>query len=123
MIYRTKNSDFELFKKEALKWQEILGLKEWSLHFDWLLMDSAIASVCYHVRDMAATVRLNKKLRLPNGSDVKFIIRRAAFHELMYLVTARLACIAVNRSYDEEEWTSYHHALIRMLENTLFTKY
>lgn len=111
------NKEFELFKKEFIRFQKLLGLTEWQIYFFHNKIESAYATVHIQYEDKVATVTLTTII----DSDDKpnFDAKRTARHECLHLLTAPLCYEAYSRYTEELRIDMEEHILIRRLENIL----
>lgn len=113
---KTTKADFELFKKYVQEYADVLGVKDWSLHFSHEEVGDAYASTTYSIDDRVAKIRLGKywdDLRPKNSYEIK----RLAFHELMHVVMAPLVYEAKERYTTNHVLDGIEHNIIRRLEN------
>lgn len=117
MSVRTTKKQFELFEREARKWLDKLGLKDWCvyvLHRD-LEDESTVAQCRWETEQRIANLVLNTSVSSPKGAHE---IRRAALHECLELLL--IGCTeAMRRSVCEDLVDVETHKVIRALENLL----
>ena len=120
MIYTTK-ADFELFKKESLKWIDRLGLHGWSYvfyHSDLSkvadLEDSNAVNTAYY-KAKTAVLRLNKSFNELDKTKNQ-MIRDCANHEVLHILLSDLSTMAFSRSIDPEIYNAEEHAVINRLQ-------
>lgn len=117
---KTKKEDFELFKREFLRWVDILGLRGWEVMFlHEQLSDGNIAAATYNMMNRCATIKYSKSYSKQYYS--KYEIKKTAFHECCELFFARISSLALYRHTTEDEVTEEIHNIIRTLENTYFS--
>lgn len=117
----TSKSHFKLFKKEVQRWVKRLGLTGWHLEYthDQDLFDSSPALVQISVVDRIATFHLNEEWEIP---VTEALVKKAAFHEVCELLLARFDFLATSRFCMKEEVDEERHAVIRILENMMFSE-
>ena len=107
---------FELFKSECQKWIDKLELNNWEIY--WVLwdFDNAISQITTNLPGYSATISLCKKWDdsiAPLNNDE---IKKAAKHEVIHLLTARLFCSGQSRYISIDELSEAEHELVRKLE-------
>jgi len=113
---KTTKKDFEIFKKEFLKWFNVFGLKDWKIYFFHDQIDeTSYANITYNVAGRVATVRFNLE---HNGRYNN--IKETAFHEVCELLLGKLVAVAEYRYVTENEITEATHDIIRRLEKVIF---
>lgn len=113
---KTTKADFELFKKYVQEYADVLGVKDWSLHFSHDETDGVYARTMYTTNERVATIVLGRywdDLRPKNSYEIK----RLAFHELMHVVMAPLVSEAKERYTTPYMLDGVEHNIIRQLEN------
>jgi len=116
-IYKTTPEHFEIFKKEALRWIDIFGLKNWEVFFDHEKREKARADVGLKFIDKQASICLStiwKDLK----PDV-YYLKRSAFHEDCEILLARMDMMARNGARPDEI-DEARHEVIKVLENILW---
>jgi len=117
----TTKADFELFKKEVQKWIDILGLRDWEVHFTQSGFENDDrAGIHVNLNGRIARIGLNKN-QTSDFNDLD--IRKWAFHEVCELLLGPLSVNARSRYINEDELEQSEHYIIRTLENILFSKY
>lgn len=113
---------FELFKKEALKWLEYFGLKSWSVYFEQKKIEGCRALCTFNCVGGIATISLGTSWNEQNKIFVTDeIIKRTAFHEVCELFLARLNDMVSQRyNLNEGDVEEEIHRIIRVLENTVW---
>ena len=120
MTTRTTKEHFKLFKSEVEKWIQRFGLTDAFLLIRHDDLKNGIGAMKYNYTARTATIFLAKKPLFPIPTEnIIAEIKSVAFHEVCELLLARLACLAGDRSYCEEDYTSETHAVIARLENYL----
>ena len=84
----TANRDFEIFKREFLKYQKLFGLTGWKVYFKYEESDVSFASIQMDFDNSVATVRLNS--HLPDKDHPFKDVRRSAKHEVIHLLLGRI---------------------------------
>ncbi len=119
-LYKTTKKHFEIFKKEMLKWVNILGLTDWEWFFiHKSITEDAQASVRYNREGRLATVALEPYWYIPVKTRE---LQRTAFHETIEVLLADYVLVAASRQYNPSEEETERHRIIRRLENSFFTK-
>jgi hypothetical protein len=117
---KLKDTDFDIFKSECLKWIEFFGLKGWDVYFDEdaKCEDGNMAETCIGPLS-ARNVTFHFK-----GSDNPAFNNpgRSAFHEVCEILLYRLHCLAESRFISVSEVDEAVHDIIRILENTVYEK-
>ena len=113
MIYTTEK-DFELFKKEAKKWIDRLGLLEWEVIYYHAPIDAD--ADCTSFRNAKTIIlRLNKKIN--NRDKTKYCyIKESAQHEVFHVLLENLYHQAVDRTFCDEDYGIEEHAIIHRLQ-------
>lgn len=106
----TKKQQFELFKKECLKWQTTLGLQRYDLLFFHDIsaeFEGAWNRVMY---DSYAKIYLDKE-----QDWKKEEIKESAKHEMMHVLIGRMAIIMRSRYIAEHEPREAEEEVVRVL--------
>jgi len=121
---KTSKKDFEIFKVECRKWINILGLKDWQVHFTHTKMDGIRAQIVFQCIARVATISLNTEWNeWAKISITDQLIKKAAFHEVCELLMGKLNDLATQRfNLDEADVEEEIHRIIRTLENVLWEK-
>jgi len=108
--------DFELFKKEFVKWQRKLNLMEFRVDFYMCDLEEGVAAdiTIYH-RDSVAMVRLNA-FRCSGECGHP---RAHAKHEAIHLLVGKIVWLGLCRFVQEEEIRDEEHRVVRILEKVL----
>ena len=108
---------FEVFKEEAQKWIDIIGLQGWEVDFKHEdTKKSTKAEIWYRVAGRWATLVLNKEWNEHSPPNV-CEVRRSAFHEVCETLTSQLVALAESRFVSQDEISVANHYIIRILEN------
>ncbi len=116
---KTTRADFELFKRECERWIRYFGLNDWYIEYEHTPgKDGARAWFNTEVLDGITKIELTKDW----GSDIVTIeaIKKSAFHEICELLLARFYANAITRYTIQNDINESRHAIIRILENTLY---
>ena len=118
---KTSKKDYELFKKEFKKWQDILSLKSWEIYCVHGDTDNDCrAQLLVDQKARLATVYLAEEWEADGITDL--LIKKTAFHEVcelfLYDITIMLGCFFASAVVEEEI-----HKIIKTLESSLFLKY
>ena len=121
MTYKTTKKDFEIFKKECLKWIEYFQLSGWKFcffHEDNKQLGKALGWSCGNYMGRVASIGIS----LNWGDDKANILdlKRTAFHEVCEIMLCSLHVLAFDRNWDEDIWDAESHTVIRILENSVF---
>ena len=118
---RLLKKDFELFKKECLKWIEIFGLKdlEWQFVFGDCDKDNR-AEYLIHAEGRMCTIYLGEIWE--NDAKTNKNIKRVAFHEVAEVMLHDLRRLA-GRDSSWGRVDEATHRIVRTLENVLFPRY
>jgi len=113
---------FELFKKEAQRWLDYFGMKEWQVYFEQKELKGSRAQCAFDCVGRIATLSLGT-----SWSEINKIfvtdenIKRTAFHEVCELVLAPLSSMVFQRfNLAEENVEEEIHRIIRTFENSLW---
>ena len=113
MIYTTLK-DFELFKKEAKKWIDKLGLHEWEYSFFY--QDISPCADCTSFRNAKNIMfRFNKKIEAMDMTK-REAVKSYARHEVFHALLEGLYHQAVDRAYCEEDYRIEEHVVINHLQ-------
>lgn len=115
---KTTKKDFELFKQYCLEWQNKLGVKNWSVHYDHSDTDGAYARTYTKASEAIATTVLGTywdDLRAKTDEE----INRLALHETLHILFAHFMAEASYRFTSQDALETAEHSIIRQLENLL----
>lgn len=107
-------SDFIRFKKEFLRWQQLLGLTCYRACFEQKDMPGDYARINVDEQGQVALVSLCTESDPAYGGP-----EQHAKHEALHLLTHRLAWLAQRRYVTEDEISREWEALVRRLEKVL----
>lgn len=122
MNTKITKKQFDLFKKECVKWIDIFGLKNWELRF---FLDEkekeSYAWVAYNHDNRVADIHLTRDWdrlnMLPSSEQIKI----TAFHEIAEVFIYPLRYIAESRYVrDSDSIDCIVHDIIRTLETVIF---
>jgi len=119
---KTTKADFEVFKAECEKWIQRFGLVDWSAFFHHKTPEArkpGLAHVWYNVMSRRCDFYLPKQWSDEPVTTLQ--VERCAFHEVCHILVATLVSCAEARYVSQAEIDEAEHAIIRRLENTLFT--
>jgi len=123
-IMKTTKADFELFCREAEKWIEIFGLKDWEVKFNHLKGNGQDYAVCSTNPDgRTAKIELYKTWPEPDIKKTENEIKTSAFHEVCHIFLETLVSCARARFIMSHELEEAGHGIIRTLEKVLYPKY
>lgn len=119
---KTTKKDFELFKKECRKWQEILGLKDWYFDFEHdLIFDSHEACASMDLNAMQVSLILSTEWEREPTEEM---LKLAAFHEICEVLLGGLSSLGTERfNVSREDMASEVHRVIQRLTYAFFPKY
>ena len=111
-----------MFKKEAQKWLDYFGMKDWSIYYAQEKLDGIRAQCSFNCVGGVATLILNTSWDEKDDSFVtNKIVKRTAFHEVCELLLGRLNNMASQRfNLDEMSVEEEIHRIIRILENSVW---
>lgn len=113
---KTTKKDFELFKQCCQEWQNKLGIKDWSIHYDHADADEAYARTFWKTSERIATIVFGTvwdDMRKKTDEE----INRLALHECLHIVMAPLGSEAMARFTTQDAIDTAEHSIIRQLEN------
>ena len=119
-MIKTTKKDFQIFKKECVKWLQVFGLKGWEIHYSHEKIKLEWSASCsYNFTGRVATLTLNTERDEDyyNTKDIK----KDAFHEVCEVFLARISVLAESRYIAETDIKEEAHAIIQTLGNILFT--
>lgn len=120
----TTKTDFALFCKEAEKWLEIFGLKDWEVKYIHSEGNGQDYALCYtNPVGRTAKIGLYKTWPEPDVKKTRNEIKISAFHEVCHIFLESLVSSARARFIMPHEIEETSHGIIRTLERILFTKY
>jgi len=97
---KTTESDFEIFCKEAEKWIEIFGLKDWEVKYNHLNGNGQDYAVCStSPEDRAAKIELYKVWPEPDVKKTENEIKQSAFHEVCHVFFRGLSFVCKGEIY------------------------
>lgn len=111
----TTSEQFHAFCEAGRKYQLLLGLTDWEIHY-WhgTETDDAEASCDAQMDARRADIRLTKTVKLTDKD-----VAGAALHEMLELLFTPLDTLARRRYVNESELERERHAAIRRLEEAL----
>ena len=119
---QVSKEDFEVFKKECDKWISFFGLCGWRIFYEFIdAGEDCYAQIRYNLLDRVATITLNLFI-YDETERTEVDVKRSAFHEVCELLLARISLFGKERFVNENEIDEEIHNLIRIFENTIFTK-
>lgn len=107
-------TDFELFKEEFTKYQELFGLTGYTIYFKYEPLEEGFADMHIDLTHMAATIRLNSEL--PEKDKPFRDIKRTAKHEALHLLVGRLERNGRHRYISNDEMYETTEELVNKLE-------
>lgn len=118
--YQTTADDYEVFKKEFVRWQGRFGLVGWETFFEHDNVEDYRAEIAYNCIGRSVTVTLSKTWKNFTVAPTEVDIRKVAFHEACELLLGRIKVLARERFLQPSEIDEEIHAIIRTLENAVF---
>lgn len=120
-FFKVTKEHFVIFKKEALKFQSMLGLFDWELFFVHEETD-ARADITYNIQGRCATVRLGLSWALCKPTSEE--ISKTALHEILHLLIADYQDLIIDNSTTTtaklNQIGTLDHIIIRKLEHLVF---
>jgi len=120
---KTTKKDFAIFEKEVKKWQNILGLQDWTIHcVHGETNEKSRADYLTNIAGRLCTIFFTDDWDGIFEEKTELGIKQVAFHEVAELSIHDLRIYAlyfINEQFVEEAT----HKVVRMLENVLFPKY
>ena len=115
----TTKKDFDLFKREFVKWYKKFNLLRYELLFQHMdsECENALAYCETDPENGYATVTFAK---VWNEEPTTYMIKRIAFHECMELFLGNLVSLAEERFISQRELDSETHRVIKVLEHVVF---
>ena len=116
-----KNTHLQTFAKKVGNWQSLLGLYDWEIDATWDTDPETKneASCMYNVRSRRATIYLSKYQDENLSADD---INKAAFHEMLHLLLARLVLMAGSDHIDDFDIDEESHVIIARMTNLIFDR-
>lgn len=115
---KVSKADFNTFKREFLRWAEILNLKQYRYDFVFKPLDDNYAEIIISEESGVATVYFASEL---DGQD-KDMCRgpeKVAKHEVIHLLLNRLYWLGLQRFVGSSESQHEWEKLVRILEKAL----
>lgn len=119
---KTTKKDFEIFRKEVQKWVGHFGLFEWKVilcHENNERLGECLAWCVGNYTGRVGTIGLSVDWK-DNEVDARRV-KKCAFHEVCELMLYPLYVQAQDRAWDKDLWEAESHAVIRRLENTVWS--
>ena len=112
--YKTTKRQFRFFKAKCQEYIKELGLLSWRIFFEHDELEDCFAEIKMAPENRVAEITLSKTwIRKPTKEQLS----RTAFHEVCEL----LLCPLENPN-DQDNLREEIHAVIRILENTLWSR-
>lgn len=118
---KTSKKDFELYKKECLKWIKVFGLLDWEPYFDHnekVTESTARCSFNHESKNVTFTLFQDWEGEIISCETINM----CAFHEVMELLLCKMTSLCHERFITENEIQEATHAIIRRLENVVYPK-
>ena len=113
---RVTAKDFNVFKKEAIKWIKFFGLIGWEIKFEKGIPNADGAQAWCSMNYTAKTASLGISSEINDDED----IRLCAFHEVCELLLGNIRVQAQARFTEEQELEAAIHDVIQRLVNSVF---
>jgi hypothetical protein len=113
---KTTRKDFEIFKKEFLRWVDKFGLKGYRLLFHHEPLDDNYAEILTSEESKTAIISLNSK---PSKNAYYYKPQVHAKHEAIHLFLSRFQNLAGSRYLQSDDITEEVEKLVRILEKIL----
>jgi len=124
---KSTKAQFELFKKECLKWIDIFGMKGYRFYFRHQDFGEAAAYCEYPTEIQHRFFILGLSVNFSDDyADIDLspeAIKRNAFHEVAEAFMCRMSVLANSRCVREDEIKEERHNIIHVLERLIFDKY
>lgn len=121
---KTNKEHFDYFKDRCRLWLEVLSLWSWKVYYVHKVLEGeqkdAVATCNTLYCDRVATIKLNKEWGV--NQPTKEALSESALHECLEILLSPLMGQAQARTWDSDEYTKEHHAVIRLLERLLGKK-
>lgn len=111
---------FQVFKKECVKWIRIFGMYGWEYTFLHIDLDNDAGTCTWpdNPAQRQLTISLNTELPHYSMEDIK----RVAFHEVMEAFFYRISFLGEARYLQPEDIDEERHNIIRTLEKVIFDR-
>ena len=116
----TTEKDFNLFKKESMRWVGIFGLINWEIIFNKDPAEHNLAECTTIQSAKIATLSLQEDWSDCDQKKDTYTIKKTAFHEVCELLLSKFNALAHDRHCRAEEIEEERHNIIKVLENVLF---
>lgn len=113
---RTTKKDFSLFKEYAGGYVRLLGLVDWSIHYEHCDLPENYANTITNVSGRVARIEFGKywdDLRPKTNEE----LRKLALHEVLHVLLAPILKEATERYTQPYVIVDLEHEIIRRLEN------
>lgn len=117
---KTTRKDFEEFKRNCLKWQNKLGITNWSIYFEHCPAKGTYAKTHWNTVQMAATIQFATYWDSTRPKN-SYEIDKLALHEVVHVLLAPLVSEAEYRYTSLDAIESAEHSIVRSLENLILT--
>ena len=113
--------DFEVYKKECLKWISKLGMTDWEVTFEFSPLEDAIAQFEEMSKARQVTFTLNSN-QFVSGLTKREELKSTAFHEVFELLLTELANTAYMRITTDDLIIGKQHEIVHKVWNILKDK-
>lgn len=114
---KTTEHDFAVFKAEARKWLDRLGMQSWQVSFEHSEAPGCRGCFDAQLSSRQAVITLASDWEEDQVTLEK--VRRTAFHEVFELLLGELSFLASAR-YADDVVDEATHRVVRTMENALF---
>lgn len=119
---KTSKKHFDLFKKESLKYIDLLGLREYDILFKHVTLQDSLAGCDVYWQSRHAILYLGKDWNDTNFDLTDQEIKRTAFHEVLEILLMPIRDYANKRNCTPELVDCEIHRIIQTLLNTFHDK-
>lgn len=110
--HKTTQSDFNLFKSEVIRLIWKIHMKDWSIFFDWRLLEDSSASCTTNTDSRTVTFTLSTKTYY----DSQQAIKNSALHEVCHFIVSDIADFAYARFVTRAEVERADEIVTRRLQ-------
>lgn len=121
---KTTEKNFQVFEKSVKWWKDYYGLKNWRfviVHEDNEHTENSAAWCAWDIKGRIATIGLS--LNWKNNVRSDYNLKKCGFHEVCEAMLSPLWVIGNPHSSEEYHYEEENHAIIRILENTIFEEH
>ena len=115
------NKDFELYKKEVLKWMDEFKIGGWEVHFGIDEKDEEnIAGSEWSLKSKIVTFNICRDWR--NNLLNTYEIKKSTLHEVLHLAIAKITTMAVRRYVNRDQVDEAEEEAVNTLINYILKK-